>query len=237
MTWERPQIGGNMPSSRAYHSTITLGSKMIVFGGMDGLRCFNETFVFDTSSLKWSQCNFYGRAPPPRHKHTASNFGSQMWYFIYPFLFLNDCDRIFGGMEAPPNAFNDFFMLNITSKELFEIKTETTSSSSTLTNSSNNPALTTNHILPINSIFSQATNNPNIPKPQLSLLPTSMNIEKTTVPVEQYNALREELEKSNAKIEILTGKNWDRCSFYELEELEKLYLEGLQRVSLAKVRI
>ena len=79
MIWEKPIATGNQPSPRAYHTTVNFGSKILAFGGMDGLKCFNETYILDTQNMKWNVTNFYGRPPLPRHKHTASVFGSQVW--------------------------------------------------------------------------------------------------------------------------------------------------------------
>jgi hypothetical protein len=41
--------------------------------------------------------------------------------------------------------------------------------------------------------------------------------------------LKEELQKSEAKIEFLSARNLEHCSLHELEELELLYLSTLPR--------
>ena len=50
MEWSQPVVSGVMPSARACHTTTLLGRKVYMFGGYDGVRCFDSLDVLDLVS-------------------------------------------------------------------------------------------------------------------------------------------------------------------------------------------
>ena len=121
MIWTKGISTGTGPIELAYHASSTIDNKLHIFGGMDGIRCYNHCWVLHTGnytpsflslhnlilffaywvfleSMNWVQHRFEGNAPTSRHKHTCSTLGAQIF--------------IFGGMEAPPVGFSDLYVLD-----------------------------------------------------------------------------------------------------------------------------
>eukprot|EP01116_Phalansterium_solitarium_P003899 TRINITY_DN14736_c0_g1_i1.p1 TRINITY_DN14736_c0_g1~~TRINITY_DN14736_c0_g1_i1.p1 ORF type:complete len:616 (+),score=156.43 TRINITY_DN14736_c0_g1_i1:213-2060(+) len=110
LIWDKPHCTGQLPSSRAYHTCVTVNSQLVMFGGMDGSRCYNDVYVLETESQRWVQLPPAGQhVPSPRHKHTASMLGPTQMV-------------IFAGMEAPPNGFNDIYVLDLSGPSFTEPK-------------------------------------------------------------------------------------------------------------------
>ena len=96
-----PQVLGRGPTPRSYHSAVPIrgGAAMVVFGGNDGERCFDEVFVLTLAAAdraaaaegaapggggssggggggsglrwEWSRPIVVGRGPRPRTGHAA----------------------------------------------------------------------------------------------------------------------------------------------------------------------
>jgi hypothetical protein len=122
MIWTKGISTGTGPIELAYHASSTIDNKLYIFGGMDGIRCYNHcwvlhtgtnalfsfslpqlTKIFTSESMNWVQHRFEGNAPTSRHKHTCSTLGAQVF--------------IFGGMEAPPVGFSDLYILDTQPEE------------------------------------------------------------------------------------------------------------------------
>lgn len=68
-TWERMSSTTAAPSGRFGHSQLTIGSKIVYFGGWDGSRCFNDLWVYDTEAFSWLKPRVGGTPPRPRFNH------------------------------------------------------------------------------------------------------------------------------------------------------------------------
>ncbi|PXF42157.1 hypothetical protein BWQ96_08135 [Gracilariopsis chorda] len=69
-----------VPVARAEHTAVVHRHRMIVFGGYDGKKKLNDTFVYDFTTRKWS-CPFSSRqgAPNRRCKHSAVLYKDKMF--------------------------------------------------------------------------------------------------------------------------------------------------------------
>lgn len=77
------------PTGRAEHTAIVYLNRMFIFGGYDGKRKLNETFIFDFATKTWSFPNLATHnAPSRRCKHTSVLYGKSM-YVLGGFQFNN----------------------------------------------------------------------------------------------------------------------------------------------------
>lgn len=73
-------VGRLIPGARAEHTSVVYGNKMIVFGGYDGKKKLNDTFVFDFVSKTWAKPKAAEINPPNRRcKHSAVRYGNLMY--------------------------------------------------------------------------------------------------------------------------------------------------------------
>jgi len=92
------------PPKFARHTAVTIGEKIYLFGGFDGVSQHFHLSVFDTTSLVWANVKPAGTLPPSRTNHSAVAVGTRMY--------------IFGGMYKDTTAgsdklvfLNDMYML------------------------------------------------------------------------------------------------------------------------------
>ncbi|GAB4860892.1 hypothetical protein Ancab_036053 [Ancistrocladus abbreviatus] len=102
-TWIEPAIKGMPPSPRDSHSCTTVGDKLFVFGGTDGLNPLRDLHILDTISNTWISPNLRGDGPAAREGHSAALIGKRLF--------------IFGGCGKPINYskevyYNDLYILN-----------------------------------------------------------------------------------------------------------------------------
>jgi hypothetical protein len=71
--WNQPYVRGIYPAGRYGHSAVTIeGSKMFVFGGSNGVWCFNDLYVLHASDLTWYKVITSGLTQPsPRAYHVC----------------------------------------------------------------------------------------------------------------------------------------------------------------------
>jgi N-acetylneuraminic acid mutarotase len=67
----------NAPSARTLHTAVWTGSRMIVWGGYDGLSSFQSGGRYDPATNTWQKTKLEG-APPARFDHTAVWSGTRM---------------------------------------------------------------------------------------------------------------------------------------------------------------
>lgn len=84
MTWTKVQYrvshNNDPPTGRAEHTAVVYLNRMIIFGGYDGKRKLNDTFVFDFATKTWSCPNLAMHNPPSRRcKHTAVLYDKEMY--------------------------------------------------------------------------------------------------------------------------------------------------------------
>eukprot|EP00656_Telonema_subtile_P047243 TRINITY_DN5412_c0_g1_i6.p1 TRINITY_DN5412_c0_g1~~TRINITY_DN5412_c0_g1_i6.p1 ORF type:complete len:451 (+),score=108.51 TRINITY_DN5412_c0_g1_i6:803-2155(+) len=75
MKWYRPEVSGQMPSGRTYHTATAVGLKLFVFGGGSNNGFLNDLFCLDTEMMVWARLRVDGTAPVPRDAHVACVLG------------------------------------------------------------------------------------------------------------------------------------------------------------------
>uniref|UniRef100_V5E466 Uncharacterized protein n=2 Tax=Kalmanozyma brasiliensis (strain GHG001) TaxID=1365824 RepID=V5E466_KALBG len=58
-----------------------VNKRLFVFAGGDGPHYFNDLYIFDTVSLRWSKPEVGGTAPSPRRAHTCNYYEGQLIVF------------------------------------------------------------------------------------------------------------------------------------------------------------
>ncbi|KAI9679212.1 MAG: hypothetical protein M1817_005231 [Caeruleum heppii] len=69
--------GTTRPTARGYHTANMVGSKLIIFGGSDGVECFRDVWVYDVETLVWKAVEI--KTSHPRLSHTATVVGSYLF--------------------------------------------------------------------------------------------------------------------------------------------------------------
>ncbi|BAY09504.1 Kelch repeat-containing protein [Calothrix sp. NIES-2098] len=105
-TWMQPQVWGDIPTSRSFHTAVLAGDKMLVWGGYqqakDGGYIFSDVdvHILNLQTWEWSQVTPKGTPPAARCHHSAALFK----------------DKIFidGGSFDMYTALDDLHLLDIT---------------------------------------------------------------------------------------------------------------------------
>ncbi|KAK9475186.1 uncharacterized protein V1510DRAFT_405747 [Dipodascopsis tothii] len=71
------------PPPRKNHSMVTFQEKLYLgsFGGTDGKKLYNDTWVFDPLVATWTKLDTCGLKPQPVEKHSAAQAGGVMYVF------------------------------------------------------------------------------------------------------------------------------------------------------------
>jgi len=69
--WSKMSSTNMMPPARFGHSSTLVGDKIVIFGGYDGNKTYNDLWVFNIEKTTWIQPKMSGRSPQPRHGHTC----------------------------------------------------------------------------------------------------------------------------------------------------------------------
>jgi host cell factor len=80
LQWVSPTIEGECPNPRESHSAITYGSKLVVFGGMNGRR-LGDTWIMDIDVMQWKCLEIEGVPPLPRSLHSSCLIKDRMFIF------------------------------------------------------------------------------------------------------------------------------------------------------------
>jgi len=104
MTWSQPppyEQNDEHPSPRAGHSAtyVSLGdvNKLLIFGGGDGNKIYNDIYFLDLDDFKWSRPKVKGPLPAARCAHTADLVNGKL--------------IVFGGGDGS-RRFKDIYVLN-----------------------------------------------------------------------------------------------------------------------------
>merc|ERR1719377_11952 len=71
MTWYQGPSSGGAPAARHGHTSTLCGTRLLVFGGVCGLKYFGDLHCLDLSSMAWHAPETSGPKPPPRMGHSA----------------------------------------------------------------------------------------------------------------------------------------------------------------------
>ncbi|KAI4311996.1 hypothetical protein MLD38_036855 [Melastoma candidum] len=80
-TWTLENCKGDYFPPRHRHAAAVVGSKIFVFGGVNGGSTYASLFVFDTVNLLWKELSTSGTLPCGRHSHLMIAFESQKFMF------------------------------------------------------------------------------------------------------------------------------------------------------------
>ncbi|KAI0324881.1 galactose oxidase [Cubamyces sp. BRFM 1775] len=100
-TWRlrEPVDRSPRPPKRANHTFVTYEEKIVLFGGADCGRHYNDTWEFDTITKTWTEVNCAGAIPSPREGHSAAIVGHVMY--------------VFGGRGSDGSDLGDLFAFDI----------------------------------------------------------------------------------------------------------------------------
>ncbi|EGT59834.1 CBN-HCF-1 protein [Caenorhabditis brenneri] len=101
VTWEKPETHGTPPKARESHTAVIYEndkvSRMVVYGGMDGVR-LGDLWYLDLNTYEWQEIKFddprTGIPPVPRSLHSAVLINDKMFVFggWVPMLHLSNSD-------------------------------------------------------------------------------------------------------------------------------------------------
>ncbi|KAK4129471.1 galactose oxidase [Parathielavia appendiculata] len=94
----RPPAAGKdtRPKARGYHTANMVGSKLIIYGGSDGVECFNDVWVYNVETHVWKSVHI--PITYRRLSHTATIVGSYLF--------------VIGGHDGNEYS-NDVLLLNL----------------------------------------------------------------------------------------------------------------------------
>ncbi len=84
LTWIQPQISGEIPTKRSFHTAVLAEDKMLVWGGYeeakDGGYIFSDVdiHILNLKTWQWSQITPNGTPPAPRFHHSAALFKNKL---------------------------------------------------------------------------------------------------------------------------------------------------------------
>ncbi|RHZ87766.1 hypothetical protein Glove_30g35 [Diversispora epigaea] len=93
------------PSVRAGHSVCSYQDNLYVFGGTDGVKCYNDLWCYDTKNNFWSEIICDSATPIPRESHRSS--------------LIDDVFYIFGGRTIEGKELSDLSAFKLNSKQWF----------------------------------------------------------------------------------------------------------------------
>jgi len=115
-TWKKPQVWGEIPTSRSFHTAVLAQDQMLVWGGYivakDSGYIFNDVAVhlLDLNTWQWSQITPSGTPPTPRSHHSAA--------LVQDKLFID------GGSFDIYAALDDLHLLDLTKMHWINIQVE-----------------------------------------------------------------------------------------------------------------
>jgi len=81
-TLKRLKTKGPSPGGRDGHCAVSIGKKILIFGGTTKKRDVkNDIYIFDTSSNVWTKPDVKGDVPSPSQYHQCVMFGNKMYVF------------------------------------------------------------------------------------------------------------------------------------------------------------
>eukprot|EP01130_Rhizamoeba_saxonica_P012346 TRINITY_DN5189_c0_g1_i2.p1 TRINITY_DN5189_c0_g1~~TRINITY_DN5189_c0_g1_i2.p1 ORF type:complete len:490 (-),score=99.55 TRINITY_DN5189_c0_g1_i2:23-1492(-) len=80
MTWTQPIVLGEVPQKRYEHVSISLGDKVIIFGGDEGKEVKNDIHIFDFATMRWARPIIEGHGPPGRASLVANVIGDVIYF-------------------------------------------------------------------------------------------------------------------------------------------------------------
>jgi Galactose oxidase, central domain/Kelch motif len=119
-TWTQPEISGEIPDSRSFHTAVLFQEKMLVWGGYkeakDGGYIFTDlaVHILNLKTWQWSQVTPNGTPPKPRSHHSLALFEDKLF--------------IDGGSYDIYFALDDIHLLDLTQMCWIDIEVDNCSS-------------------------------------------------------------------------------------------------------------
>lgn len=79
--WKLAECTGCTFSPRHRHAAAVVGSKIYVYGGLNGDTIYSSMLVFDVENLQWDEVHAQGEWPCARHSHSLVACGSKLYMF------------------------------------------------------------------------------------------------------------------------------------------------------------
>ncbi|CAJ0748450.1 23216_t:CDS:2, partial [Entrophospora sp. SA101] len=98
LVWKKVEPSGRAPISRGYHTSNLVGSKLVVYGGSDGLECFSDVHILDLVTMQWESRKVYGTRPTERGYHSSVLYDSRLF--------------VFGGYDGQ-TVYDDLYVLDL----------------------------------------------------------------------------------------------------------------------------
>ncbi|MDZ8050749.1 MAG: kelch repeat-containing protein [Aulosira sp. ZfuVER01] len=120
-TWMQPQVWGDIPTSRSFHTAVLAEDKMLIWGGYqeakDGGYIFSDidVHILNLQTWQWSHVTPNGTPPTARSHHSAA--------LVKDKLFID------GGSYDIYTAYNDLHLLDLTKMCWINIQVDNCSSS------------------------------------------------------------------------------------------------------------
>ncbi|CAL1407687.1 unnamed protein product [Linum trigynum] len=101
LTWSKLVVDGCSPGVRAGHAAVSIGTKVLVIGGVGDKNYYNDVWVLDTAnSCSWTRLDVCGHHQPQgRFSHTA---------VVTPFDIV-----VYGGCGEDERPLNELLLLNL----------------------------------------------------------------------------------------------------------------------------
>src|SRR5689334_20556895 len=97
MHWWQPNVSGTLPEGRYGHTCTVIENNLVLFGGGDGIREFNQIYylsmgkiitieiIISKDTFVWNTVEMddedYEITPPPRSFHSATRLGKHLLLF------------------------------------------------------------------------------------------------------------------------------------------------------------
>ncbi|XP_004495646.1 uncharacterized protein [Cicer arietinum] len=79
MRWSNPEVKGDLPVPRDSHCTLSVGNKLIVYGGDSGDQYHGDVNLLDMETMIWTRLKNQGSSPGVRAGHAAVNIGTKVY--------------------------------------------------------------------------------------------------------------------------------------------------------------
>ncbi|CAG8485553.1 26795_t:CDS:10 [Dentiscutata erythropus] len=102
LSWKFISPSNCAPPSRAGHVACAYKDNIYIFGGTDGIRCYNDMWCYDTQNNSWSEISLTDFNPLPRCYHKAA--------------LVDDVIYVFGGITDDKKELSDLTAFRINQK-------------------------------------------------------------------------------------------------------------------------
>lgn len=102
---EQPCTTGKSPEARAYHNALIHGDRLIIYGGLNEWKVFNNYYVLNTINMNWLKVETYGELPSPREKCSFNNIMDEFLVLFGGYACSHDFEAEYD--------YNDVFTMNL----------------------------------------------------------------------------------------------------------------------------